>query len=57
MEQGLPEELRHIPDAQAPHQIETVDFDRAHADLELMRNFSVGEPVGDQTENFLLSWC
>lgn len=53
--EGLAEKLRHVSDAQAPHQIESMDLDGPDADLQLMSDFSVGQPLCDQFEDLSLS--
>lgn len=48
-------ELSDIAHLQSVHQIVTVHFDRANADLKLGGDFSVGEAFGDHFQNLVLT--
>ena len=54
-EKGLSKELRHIAHAQPPHQIEAMDFNRSHADVQLAGDFSIRHALSHEAEDFLLA--
>ena len=54
-DQRLAKKLRDVPNFQAPHQIKPMNFGRAHADIQMIRDLAVRQPFGHETQNFQLS--
>lgn len=48
-------ELSNVAHLQSMHQIVTMHFDRANADLKLGGDFSVGEAFGNHFQNLVLT--
>ena len=52
--QRLTEQLRDVADFQAPHQIEAMHLNGAHADIQAAGDVAVGISLGHQFQNFFL---
>jgi hypothetical protein len=55
-QQCLPQQLRNVSHAQASHQVEPVNLDGPHADLQGISDLTVGQALRDETQDFSLSW-
>ena len=51
----MSKQLRHVANAQPPHQIEAMHFNRSHADVQLAGNFSIRHALSHEAEDFFLT--
>ncbi len=54
-DQRLTKELSHIAHFETAHQIKPMHLSRAHANLQMVRDFPIRQSFGNETQNFQLS--
>lgn len=53
--EGLTQELGNVPNIEAAHQVETMDFDRPDADIQRCGDLTIGMTQRDQLEDLALA--